>query len=126
MYRNFYKVLAKQDNIKFLEAKTNYTMFYFLEEQKLVSKTLRIVLNSLDKTKFCRCHRSFIVNLDHIVDVDLRSYTITMHSGEVVPISRRSKSTVRRFVMKYSNIDLKKYNRKALKINYLSGSSLNN
>ncbi len=101
MYRNFFRALENQKEIKFLRANINYTTIYFKMRERVISKTLNLVMGELDQGRFCRCHRSFIVNFDHISEVDFKNNIIKIDSGEVIPISRRSRAFVRRFSKQY-------------------------
>lgn len=100
---DFHRISLHQDKITYLEAKSNYTIIFFGKEPRIVPKSLKEIMTQVNKVKFCRCHRSFVVNFDYIKQVDLSSNKIILLSGESFPISRRSRSYVKKFVKDYSS-----------------------
>lgn len=50
--------------------------------------TIKEVLTKLD-SRFYKCHRSFIVNKDYIMEIDNKSMTMTLKNGQEVMISSR-------------------------------------
>jgi len=86
---SFYKI----EDIIYIEAKSNYTVFSFLGSPKLmVSKTLKDFEELLPPDLFFRPHHSFIINLQYI-----KRYRkgdggqIEMQDGKIVSVSRRKK-----------------------------------
>lgn len=63
--------------------------------------SLRDVENSLPLGSFVRSHRSYLVNLGHILEV--MRYKIRLSSGETVPISKRSYQDVIRSLISYDD-----------------------
>ena len=58
--------------IAWLEAESNYTMFHFANGEKLmVSRTIKEYMAILDDKLFVRTHKSFAVNLRHIISIYL-------------------------------------------------------
>lgn len=53
----------------------------------------------LDERLFVRCHKSYIVNLSKIAEIEKKS--IRLVSGELIPIARRRKEELERRFMKY-------------------------
>ncbi len=60
---------------------------------------VRMTINSLEQTLpkelFVRCHRSFIVNLKHVQQVDYTAMTVTITNGDTVVISRGCRDQLR-------------------------------
>lgn len=55
-------------------------------------------LESILPPSFVRCHRSWLVNLDHVSRLDVAAgsrYSITLHDGAVVPVGRSQVAALR-------------------------------
>jgi two-component system LytT family response regulator len=77
------------DNITHLEAEGSYTVIYtYPDKIYLMSKCLKTVTKGLN-TAFFRVHRSFVVNLAHIVKRSDDGRIITMSCGKEVKVSKR-------------------------------------
>jgi hypothetical protein len=83
-------------DILFINAADNYVeVTYFLDNEirkKLLRTTLKTMRTQLkDFTSFYRCHRSWIVNLDHVVSVNgnAQGYRLKLGNSDVlIPVSR--------------------------------------
>lgn len=66
-----YKYIVEQSaNITHCKADGNYTWIHFINHEPLyVSKRLNILLNLLNMTNFFRCHKSYLVNINHIKEI---------------------------------------------------------
>lgn len=80
-------------DIVYLQAESNYTTLYFMQQPKIVaSKTLRDFEELLPADRFFRPHHSFLINLHYI-----RRYLrgdggqIEMQNGHYVDVARRKK-----------------------------------
>ena len=84
------QITAIQDIIH-LEADNNYTKFFIQNQAPiLVSKSLKEYEQLLPKEQFFRCHKSHLVNLEHLLRYDKKDDDILiMKNGNKVPISRR-------------------------------------
>lgn len=75
------------DNIEYVEASNKHTVFALSDGRKLESiRAFNTYENDLLEYDFCKCHRSYLVNIHHI-----DSYTtseIKTGSGSLIPISR--------------------------------------
>lgn len=63
--------------------------------------TVRKSLGSLMETlpdQFIRCHRSYVVNSAHIDQVNFAEMTLTLTNGDLLPIARSCKDTLKRHV----------------------------
>ncbi|WP_109832249.1 LytR/AlgR family response regulator transcription factor [Reichenbachiella versicolor] len=85
----------------------NYTDLYFFNEGKLSKSTYRISLtafeNQLKTSNLLRCHRSFVVNLDKVIDVsgNAQGLKLTLTDGlSIVPVSRRYIQDVKSSILK--------------------------
>ena len=79
--------------ILFLESKGNYIVLYFANGTALTTlMTMEKALEKLKKGNFLRCHRSFIIALDHISTLSTDELTIGSH---VVPIGKNYRQIVK-------------------------------
>lgn len=56
---------------------------------KELSKSLRDIKNLLGDTYF-QCHKSYIINLDYIKEIDKKNRFVIMTKGEKIPVARRA------------------------------------
>lgn len=75
-------------DILYVEAKGDYAVFKTIEKGYVVQTTFKNVESNLNPNQFVKVHRSFIVNLEKIVDIEDNSLLIQDH---VIPISRGQK-----------------------------------
>ena len=74
------------DNIYLIEAKGDYVLIKLIEGKNLVvHTTLKSMMDKLPKKQFVRVHRSNVVNIKRIVDIEDSNILI---NKEVVPISK--------------------------------------
>ena len=90
LYVNIYKRLVKisYDSINLIEAKGDYIMIKTDKENYKVHSTLKKIEEKLPEVLFLKVHRSFIINIKKIVDIEDSSVLI---GKNVVPVSRSSK-----------------------------------
>lgn len=90
LYVNIYKRLVKIsfDSINLIEAKGDYILIKTDKENYTVHSTLKKVEDKLPEALFLKVHRSFIINITKIVDIEDSSVLI---GKNVVPVSRSSK-----------------------------------
>lgn len=90
LYVNIYKRLVKIsfDSINLIEAKGDYILIKTDKENYTVHSTLKKIEGKLPVTLFLKVHRSFIINIKKIVDIEDSSVLI---GKNVVPVSRSSK-----------------------------------
>jgi len=86
--------IVEDDEILRLEANGNCTVLFFDQKDKyLDTRTLKIYENLLDNTKFCRIHKSHIINLSYLTDyLKDEGHVAVMKDGAKVPISREKLS----------------------------------
>ncbi len=83
--------------IRYLQAMGDYVRIFTPKDKYMVNKTMKIILASLPQNKFIRVHRSYIVNIDHIDNIEDNMIVIDQ---KVIPISERFKSNF----MKHLNL----------------------
>ncbi len=78
--------------IDWIEAESYYARLHVGDRSYLVRQTMQSLEAALDPHRFARIHRSTIVNIDRVVAVqpfDRRAYTVTLHDGRRLMMSRR-------------------------------------
>lgn len=90
LYVNIYKRLVKisYDSINLIEAKGDYIQIKTDKENYTVHSTLKKIEGKLPEALFLKVHRSFVINIKKIVDIEDSSVLI---GKNVVPVSRSSK-----------------------------------
>ncbi len=79
-------------DILFLQGDENYTYFFCKNrKQQVRSRTLNFFETTLHDQGFYRVHRSFLINLAHIKEIDLANDTVTLSNNTSVKISRRKR-----------------------------------
>lgn len=76
------------EEIKYLQAMGDYVRIFTQNGNFMVNKTMKDLLDSLPAEKFVRVHRSYIVNIDHIENIEDNTIVI---GRDVIPISERFK-----------------------------------
>jgi len=86
---------AHNINITHCEARGNTTIIHFKGvEPLLITYSLCMVHKKLGEENFIRCHRSYIVNIQEIEEVNLRKRNFILKNGDSISISRRMLSDV--------------------------------
>lgn len=76
------------DDILYIEAKGDYALFKTEEKGYIVHTTFKNVEGKLNGNRFVKVHRSYIVNVEKIVDIEENNLLI---DKQVIPISRSQK-----------------------------------
>ena len=79
------------DRIDYIEAQDDYVSFRSEGKSYLKDQTLGITENLLDPARFVRIHRSYLLNIDRIVRVELYakdSRIAILRDGTKLPVSR--------------------------------------
>lgn len=92
----------RQDEIIYLESEKRQLIIHCKDKVYSSYGKLQEVEQSLE-TRFIRCHKSFIVNLDSVIHIKKGEFL--MENGDVVPISRQYEKSVRiRYFTERGNI----------------------
>lgn len=78
--------------IDWIEADDYYACLHVSGKKRLVRRSLAELERDLEAAKFCRIHRSAIVNLDRIKTLKLNAegeYNVVLENGSELPLSRR-------------------------------------
>jgi two-component system, LytTR family, response regulator len=79
-------------NIVYCEASNNYSKVFLADgRQFVISKTLKDVQEVLEEEHFLRVHRQYIINLNHVKQLNRNEGVLTMDNGEHIPIARNQK-----------------------------------
>ncbi len=79
------------DDIIYLEAQDDYVMIYTLQSKHLKQKTMKFFEAHLPVEDFVRIHRSYIVRLSEIAQLQLyekESYIVILKNGVKLPVSK--------------------------------------
>ncbi|MBO6524242.1 MAG: LytTR family transcriptional regulator DNA-binding domain-containing protein [Balneolaceae bacterium] len=79
------------DDIQVIEAKGDYVQIKTEDKKHTVHITLKKIEEKLPGSVFLKVHRSYIINLNKIVDIEDNSILI---AEEIIPISRGNKETL--------------------------------
>lgn len=84
-------VLLRYEDILYLEASDSYTVVHARDGKRTVSsKHIRVFENNLDPRRFFRTHKSYIINLEHLVSFSRSEGNVAiLDTGALVPVSRR-------------------------------------
>ena len=89
-------------NILWFEADDKYVRIHAETTKLYIRNTIANLANRLDPKKFVRAHRSAIVNLDFIQELESLThgdYKILLKNGDSLTLSRRYSSAVREYLM---------------------------
>lgn len=94
------------DDIIYLESQANYTIFYLKNGKTIInSRTMGIFENVLENESFFRIHRSFIVNIHYIHEVQIIKNTsgaVLLSNGKKITLSRRK---IKPFLNEFTNYE---------------------
>jgi len=91
---------VKNEEILYCKSTGRYTEFYLTDKRKLVaSKSLGEYEHQFDPKSFFRIHRSFIVNLNYITNINKKAGNYCeLTNGQSLPISRRRMDSLIQFL----------------------------
>jgi len=90
--------LVAAGEVEWLQAAGNYVNLHVRGRAYPLRATMAAIERQLDPARFARVHRSHIVNLDHVAQIeplDTGDARITLKDGAVVPCSRRYRDALR-------------------------------
>jgi DNA-binding LytR/AlgR family response regulator len=87
------KIFVK--TVVLLEGDINYTIFHLEDgKQQVVAHSIKFFETFLETHGFLRVHRSFMINPNHVKNLNKEQFTVTMNNGIEAIISRRRKVIV--------------------------------
>jgi two-component system LytT family response regulator len=78
-------------DIKYLEAQDDYVMIYSEKGNFLKQKTMKYFEENLDPAEFIRIHRSYIVNILNVKQIELmekETFNTLLYDGKKLPVSK--------------------------------------
>ncbi|WP_337043803.1 LytTR family DNA-binding domain-containing protein [Emticicia sp. 17c] len=91
------RTIVAPSEVIFFEANINYTLIHYLTHSEIVAISLKQVEQRVKEFRFCRIHKSYLVNLDYIASVNSR-YELEMANKRSLAIARRKAATIRRMM----------------------------
>lgn len=84
------------NTIYYAQSNNNYTTLFYQTKEGIKKKLIRVTLKNIDEQvsvhkQFIRCHRSYLINKKHIVNVEgnARSLTVSLRDiDKKIPVSR--------------------------------------
>jgi DNA-binding LytR/AlgR family response regulator len=93
-------ILIDRTEIRYIQARGDYVRLHTFDQRYLVRRSLGSIAKAWDQHGFVRVHRSYIVNLRHVIDISPHfNNTLVVRVKDaaktVVPVSRRQASALR-------------------------------
>ena len=91
-------VIIHAEKISFIEAQDDYVMIHSELGKHIKKQTMKFYEEHLDNNNFFRVHRSYIVNLGKVKQLELfekDSYKIKLSDGSSIPVSRSGYSKIK-------------------------------
>lgn len=95
LYVNIDRRLVKIDipSISIIEAKGDYIKIKTEDKNHIVHSSLKKIVEKLPSKHFLKVHRSYVINIDKIIDIEDNSVLI---EKDVIPVSRVNRNELRR------------------------------
>ncbi|MBW4828979.1 MAG: LytTR family DNA-binding domain-containing protein [Clostridiaceae bacterium] len=93
-----------QDDIRYIESFGHNVEIITIDEKYTARKNIGIIEKELDENSFVRCHRSYIVGLEHVKRIGRED--IELDNEDVIPVSRRKYSKTNMAFIKYYRGDM--------------------
>ncbi len=94
-------IIIPTEKVSYLEAQDDYVKIFSELGKHLKNKTMKFYEENLDTNTFFRVHRSYIVNINFIEQMDLfekETYRIIMNDGTKIPVSRTGYSKIKKII----------------------------
>lgn len=91
-------VIIPTEKITYIQAQDDYVMIHSELGKHLKQQTMKFYEQHLDTDEFYRVHRSYIVKLSAVKQIDLfekDSYKLTLQDGTKIPVSRNGYGKIR-------------------------------
>ncbi|MEQ8469759.1 MAG: LytTR family DNA-binding domain-containing protein [Marinoscillum sp.] len=82
-------VRLELDDVLYIESLGDYVTFRTMKEKYVVHSTLKNIDDKIKNKKFLKVHRSYVVNLSKVVDIEETNMVI---HDKVIPVSRAHRS----------------------------------
>ena len=96
------------EHVSLIAADRNYVRVHANNRTYEIRNTLAGIAAKLDTERFARVHRSFIVNLSHVLGVSMKdsSAAVTLNTGMEVPIGPNYREDFESVIRRYSRINI--------------------
>ncbi|MBU2494589.1 MAG: LytTR family transcriptional regulator DNA-binding domain-containing protein [Bacteroidetes bacterium] len=91
-------IIIPVDDVDYIEAQDDYVMLHSSKGKFLKQKTMKYFDEHLDANNFMRVHRSYIVKINSIQQIELfekESYKIILKDGKNIPVSKSGYSKLK-------------------------------
>jgi two-component system, LytTR family, response regulator len=93
--------LLQCERVDWMETEDNYILVHSGNRTHLIRESMNAMEQALDPARFLRIHRRIIVNVDRIREIRQQGHSsLILQDGSVLPVSRRLKERVKRFLLK--------------------------
>lgn len=89
------------EKVLYMESRNHSVEVYTADGPQTFWVSLSEVERQLPPGRFCRCHNSFLVNMEHIAEIDRRE--VTLSNGKKLPVSRGRYETAQNQFIRYLN-----------------------
>lgn len=94
-------IVMQLSEFVYAQSEGNYITIYYLDDNKLMHKLIRLSLKQLEiqlenLSQIKRCHRSYLINTQHIIAIDGNARSLTIQLDNVatsIPVSRSFSKT---------------------------------
>ena len=94
-------IFLNLEDVDWIEADANYVRFHVGKESHIFRENIGVVSARLNKHKFVRIHRSAIVNIDKIKELqpcNSSEYLVVLKNGKGLPCSRSHRESLRALI----------------------------
>jgi len=94
-------VFVRLEEVEWIEAEGNYLRLHLADDSYLLRETMNSFESRIDPAQFMRIHRSAIVNLDFIRDVQpwfTGEYIVRMRGGKELTLTRSYRHNLKRLL----------------------------
>ncbi|MBB6324533.1 two-component system LytT family response regulator [Algoriphagus iocasae] len=95
--KNEIKIISIKD-VSYFEAEDDYIAIHSKDGKFLKKMTMKALEESLDPSKFARVHRSFMVNLNEVTQIEpyeRENFLVKLRNGKQVPVSKSGYTRLR-------------------------------
>lgn len=85
--------IVYEEDIFYCKSEGNYTTFFTKKDRIVVSKPIKMMEELLSKDIFIRCHKSYLVNKNHVIQYN-RNGLLIINEDLKVPVSSRKKDFI--------------------------------
>ncbi len=95
--KNNYKRIA-YNQIHFLETEGNYTSIYTGNDKYILKKSLKNVSSELPTKIFTRVHRNYMINNNHVKNLDLKNNNIEMPNDKIILVGGKYRNDIKKAI----------------------------